>query len=125
MSSTREEILNVLHHYKLTHQSAEGRGSLIPLLQAIQEKFGYLSRESMEEVGRFLQLPVSKVYGVATFFNQFRFKFFLYLFTINSTRANTSQKIKSRYPSFFEMVRPERINRNKINEATTINIPVT
>lgn len=50
-----------------------GRESLIPILQEIQLKYGYLSREAMIEVGRYLGLPVSKVYGVATFYNQFRF----------------------------------------------------
>ena len=51
-----------------------GRDALIPILQAVQERNGYLSRESMEQIGRHLDLPVSKVYGVATFYNQFRFQ---------------------------------------------------
>jgi NADH-quinone oxidoreductase E subunit len=50
------------------------REHLIPILQAVQDEFGFLSRESMEGVGRRLKLPVSKVYGVATFYNQFRFQ---------------------------------------------------
>ena len=50
------------------------RDQLIPILQAIQEKLGYLSREAMIAVGARLNLPVSKVYGVATFYNQFRFQ---------------------------------------------------
>ncbi len=49
------------------------RDALIGILQEIQEKEGYLSREQMIAVGRQLKLPVSKVYGVATFYNQFRF----------------------------------------------------
>jgi len=49
------------------------RDSLIPILQEVQEKDGYLSRESVLEVGRHLGLPASKIYGVATFYNQFRF----------------------------------------------------
>lgn len=51
-----------------------GREHLIPILQRVQERFGYLSRESMIAVGQRLKLPVSKVYGVATFYNQFRFQ---------------------------------------------------
>lgn len=50
------------------------REHLIPLLQDIQEHEGYLSREAMVEVGRALGLPASKVFGVATFYNQFRFE---------------------------------------------------
>ena len=50
------------------------REQLIPILQAVQEHLGYLSPPAMEAIGQRLQLPVSKVYGVATFYNQFRFQ---------------------------------------------------
>jgi NADH-quinone oxidoreductase E subunit len=50
------------------------RDALIPLLQDVQEQEGFLSREAMERVGQHLNLPVSKIYGVATFYNQFRFQ---------------------------------------------------
>jgi NADH-quinone oxidoreductase subunit E len=50
-----------------------GRDALIPILQEIQDAHGYLSREAICEVGRRLNLPASKIYGVATFYNQFRF----------------------------------------------------
>jgi NADH-quinone oxidoreductase subunit E len=49
------------------------RDSLIPILQRAQEVHGYLSEEAIAEIGRHLKLPASKVYGVATFYNQFRF----------------------------------------------------
>jgi len=49
------------------------RDYLIPLLQEVQEAHGYLSREAIIRIGRHLSLPVSKIYGVATFYNQFRF----------------------------------------------------
>jgi NADH-quinone oxidoreductase subunit E len=51
-----------------------GRDSLIPLLQDIQEKHGYLSQNAIVQVGSHLKLPTSKIYGVATFYNQFRFE---------------------------------------------------
>ncbi len=50
------------------------RDALIPLLQDVQEAHGYLSRDAVVRVGRHLRLPASKVYGVATFYNQFRFQ---------------------------------------------------
>ncbi len=49
------------------------REYLIPLLQDIQDEQGYISRESVQIVGDHLNLPSSKIYGVATFYNQFRF----------------------------------------------------
>lgn len=55
------------------HRGA-GREHLIPILQDVQEQQGYLSREAVQAVGRALNLPASKIYGVATFYNQFRFQ---------------------------------------------------
>lgn len=49
------------------------REKLIPLLQVEQESVGFLSKESMIKIAKHLNLPSSKVYGVATFYNQFRF----------------------------------------------------
>ncbi len=51
-----------------------GRDALIPILQEVQEAHGYLSKEAVLEIGRHLSLPASKIYGVATFYNQFRFQ---------------------------------------------------
>lgn len=48
--------------------------NLIPILQDVQEKLGYLSIDAIVEIGKHLDMPVSKIYGVATFYNQFRFK---------------------------------------------------
>jgi len=50
------------------------RDSLIPILQEVQEKDGYLSREAIVRIGAHLGLPASKIFGVATFYNQFRFQ---------------------------------------------------
>ena len=47
--------------------------SLIPVLQDVQTESGYLSHESMEEISALIGVPVSRVYGVATFYKQFRF----------------------------------------------------
>lgn len=58
----------------LEKHAQAGRDALIPILQEIQEAIGYLSHEAVIEVGRHLKLPASKVYGVATFYNQFRFQ---------------------------------------------------
>jgi NADH-quinone oxidoreductase E subunit len=55
------------------HEGA-GRDALIPILQEVQEAEGYLSREAVVAIAKGLGLPASKVYGVATFYNQFRFQ---------------------------------------------------
>ena len=50
------------------------RENLIPILQDIQEACGYLSREVVNQVAKHIDLPAAKIYGVATFYNQFRFQ---------------------------------------------------
>ena len=49
------------------------REALIPILQKVQEDLGYLSEEVVSEVAYFLGVPESEVYGVASFYAQFRF----------------------------------------------------
>ncbi len=59
----------ILKKYK--HAS---RDNLIPILQEVQDKEGFLSEKMLVKIGKHLKLPVSKIYGVATFYNQFRFQ---------------------------------------------------
>ncbi len=47
---------------------------VIPLLQEIQKRHGYLSQEIVEAVAEEIKLPASRLYGVATFYSQFRFE---------------------------------------------------
>lgn len=49
-------------------------GSLIPLLQSSQEEFGYLPRAVVREIADYLDMTETQVYGVATFYSQFRFE---------------------------------------------------
>ncbi len=48
------------------------RNGLIPILLEIQKEFGYLPKEGMKRVADFLGMKPVDVWGVATFFNQFR-----------------------------------------------------
>ena len=50
-----------------------GRGQLIPLLQMVQKALGYLPDEALSLVADHLTVTRSEVYGVASFYNQFRF----------------------------------------------------
>jgi NADH-quinone oxidoreductase subunit E len=51
---------------------APRRSSLIPLLQMVQRKFAYLPARAIEMVARHVDVSPTEVYGVATFYNQFR-----------------------------------------------------
>lgn len=48
------------------------RSSLIPLLQDVQNIYGYLPENALRDISNFVGVPLSRVYGVATFYNQFR-----------------------------------------------------
>ena len=56
----------------LSHHSGK-KEELIPILQEVQEQLGYLPLETMLQVARFLQVPESTVFGVGTFYAQFKF----------------------------------------------------
>jgi len=48
------------------------REHLISILQEVQAEYGYLSTESINKISGYLNLPSSKIFGVATFYNQFK-----------------------------------------------------
>ena len=62
-----EKLAGILARY-------EGqKGSLIPILQKAQAESGYLAEGAVSQIARFLGISNSEVYGVATFYSQFRF----------------------------------------------------
>ena len=63
------DLSNIFNQYP-----GGGRDNLIPILQDIQSVEGHLSKESIVKVGDFLDIPSSKIFGVATFYNQFKFQ---------------------------------------------------
>jgi NADH:ubiquinone oxidoreductase subunit E len=46
-------------------------GALIPVLQEVQGVYGYLPEEALTRVGKTLHVPMSRIYGVVTFYAQF------------------------------------------------------
>lgn len=65
--ATIEERLNkILSSY-------QGReAELIPILQKVQQEFGYLPELAIKQIARFLHLPEVTIFGVATFYAQFK-----------------------------------------------------
>ena len=49
------------------------RAYLIPMLQAIQDRLGYLSEDALDQLSQAMDISVNEIYGVATFYTQFRF----------------------------------------------------
>jgi NADH-quinone oxidoreductase subunit E len=64
---TNQAVAEILGSHK------KEKKNLILLLQEVQTKLGYLPRKTMQEIADFLEMPAVEVWGVATFYNQFRF----------------------------------------------------
>ncbi|MGI5878425.1 MAG: NAD(P)H-dependent oxidoreductase subunit E, partial [Christensenellales bacterium] len=61
-----EALEQVIARYK------DQKGPLMPVMQAAQNLFGYLPIEVQDYIARGLDVPLVKVYGVATFYSQFK-----------------------------------------------------
>ncbi len=69
---TQEEDQIVEKTREILERLKNREGTLIPILQQIQEALGYLPSPAMVEAARFLSIPEIDVYSVVTFYNQFR-----------------------------------------------------
>jgi NADH-quinone oxidoreductase subunit E len=69
------------HHYILQNSNqvisfdgfAGHPGELITLLQLLQDREGYISKEGIRQIASFLKLSENQIFGVASFYSQFRF----------------------------------------------------
>jgi len=62
-----DELAKIMAEYK------GEKGALIPILQKVQEKFGYLTKEAISEIAKFSRMSESEIFGVASFYAQFYF----------------------------------------------------
>lgn len=70
--SKEERDLLVSETGEVMHRYGKERRHLIPVLQGVQDKLGYLPREAMTAIADYLDIAPVEVYGVVTFYNQFR-----------------------------------------------------
>ncbi len=67
MSGKKEiTVLDIVERYK------DKKGALIPILQDVQDVFRYISKESIEEIAGNTEYAESDIYGVTTFYSQFK-----------------------------------------------------
>ncbi len=65
-ATVKQETKRILNRF------SRKKTNLIPILQKVQSKLGYLPQEAMLEIARYLDIPGIDVYSVVTFYNQFR-----------------------------------------------------
>ncbi|MGE5437446.1 MAG: NADH-quinone oxidoreductase subunit NuoE [Syntrophothermus sp.] len=61
-----------MHEKIFENYPPKDKSTLIPLLQDVQAVYGYLPEEALQDIANYVGMPLSRVYGVATFYNQFR-----------------------------------------------------
>jgi len=75
MSEAAESYRNVVDRVFERYRNEDPiQSALIPILQNVQSELGYLHELVLDRVSQLLRLPTSHVYGVATFYHQFRLR---------------------------------------------------
>jgi NADH:ubiquinone oxidoreductase subunit E len=65
VSTMREKVAQIIGKYN------SDKGFLVPILQDVQKEFNYLPREALVATGSLLDVPLSRIYEVATFYRAF------------------------------------------------------
>ena len=69
---TTEEVAAEQETKRVLKRFSRKKANLIPILQKVQSRLGYLPRDAMLDIARYLDIPEIDVYSVVTFYNQFR-----------------------------------------------------
>ena len=72
MNVELREVAEKVDQILVDHQHE--KGMLVSILQDIQVVYNYLPKEALEQVSQGLNIPLSQVYSVATFFKSFNLK---------------------------------------------------
>jgi len=100
-----EELSPVLDQY------ADIPGSLITIMQKAQELYGFLSVELMRHIAEQTHTSIAKVYGVATFYTQFRFepvgKYLIMLCQGTACHVNGSKQVEEAVIDYLEITEGE------------------
>ena len=66
-----QETLDLAPLYEALEPYKSQHGAVIPALQKAQEIYGWLPKEVLEVVSKEMRIPLSRIYGVVTFYSQF------------------------------------------------------
>jgi len=72
--SQPQQTINLDAVREILSRHKDTKGALITVLQEIQEAYGYLPRPALSEVSSAMGVPLSKIFGVVTFYAQFHLK---------------------------------------------------
>lgn len=113
----KDQVTQIIDQFK-----EKKREYLIPVLQQIQDKVGFLSQESLLQVSESFNIPATKIYGVASFYNQFRFHG-IGRFHIQVCRG-TACHVKGSAAVFEELKRTLKIDSNQTTKDGLFSLEV-
>ena len=64
----QKEVRQILEQY------TESKDNLIPILNEVQVKYGYIPKTAQKEISEYLKIPMAEIYGVITFYSRFTLK---------------------------------------------------
>ncbi|WP_297810439.1 NADH-quinone oxidoreductase subunit NuoE [uncultured Finegoldia sp.] len=67
----KEHASQVEEFREFVRSKKDIKGPLMPVLQHAQDEFGYLPKEIITTISKILEIPLSEIYGVITFYAQF------------------------------------------------------
>jgi len=73
-TTTTEEVIDLAVIDQIIEETGRGASDLIPLLQAVQDRFNYLPKEALHRIAETTEIRPADITGVATFYAQFRLK---------------------------------------------------
>ena len=59
---------------ELLKNYSQDKSNLIQILNEVQEKYGYIPKQSQIEISNYLSIPMAEIYGVITFYSRFSLK---------------------------------------------------
>lgn len=71
------DLPTLVKHDEITPKTDRSTGraeDLLPLLQKYQNEFGYIPQEAVSAIAKALKVSENRIYGVASFYTQFRFQ---------------------------------------------------
>lgn len=74
MVKTGSEKIDLLPAFRIIEEEARSGGSLVSILQRLQETYGYLHENVIDMLAKRIDIPVGKIIATASFYAQFRFE---------------------------------------------------
>ena len=113
----KDEMQEIMNKYKIE------KDNLIPILNEVQEKYGYIPKIAQLEISNYLNIPMAEIYGVVTFYSRFTLepkgKYNISVCLGTACFVKGSQKILDRLKDRLELEEGQTSSDGKFSIDTT------